>query len=70
MEEVDAWLGIYFNKLKNQGIDDNTLVIFTSDHGGFDLSFQVSYKNNKSWALVVYALNSNLTLPFSITSLR
>jgi len=33
VEEVDAWLGLFFNKLKIKGIEDNTLVIFTSDHG-------------------------------------
>jgi len=31
-EEVDAWIGIFRNKLQSAGIEDNTLVIFTSDH--------------------------------------
>ncbi|MEM6769753.1 MAG: sulfatase [Bacteroidota bacterium] len=33
VEEIDASIGSIFLELKNLGIDDNTLVIFTSDNG-------------------------------------
>jgi len=31
--EIDEWIGLFMNKLESLGIDDKTLVIFTSDHG-------------------------------------
>jgi arylsulfatase A-like enzyme len=33
MSEVDAQLGRLFATLKSAGVDDNTLIVFTSDHG-------------------------------------
>lgn len=30
---VDHWLGVFFDKLEEKGLWDNTLVIFTTDHG-------------------------------------
>lgn len=33
IQEVDAWVGQLVNQLEAAGIDDNTLVIYTSDHG-------------------------------------
>jgi len=31
--EIDVWVGKIMDKLSELGLDDNTLVIFTSDHG-------------------------------------
>jgi len=33
IEEVDIWIGRLLGSLENAGVRDNTLVIFTSDHG-------------------------------------
>jgi len=33
IQEVDQWVGKLVQRLKDSGIDENTLVIFTSDHG-------------------------------------
>jgi len=33
IEEVDTWLGLFMEKLERTGADENTLFIFTSDHG-------------------------------------
>lgn len=33
VEEIDTWVGILQDKLDEHGIADNTLVIYTSDHG-------------------------------------
>ncbi len=30
---VDRWLGLFMDRLKSLGLTDNTIVIFTSDHG-------------------------------------
>ena len=32
--EMDAWIGIKLAELRTQGVDDNTIVFFSSDHGG------------------------------------
>lgn len=33
VEEVDTWVGRLVDRLEKLGVADNTLVIFTSDHG-------------------------------------
>jgi arylsulfatase A-like enzyme len=33
IREIDDWIGAILNKLDDLGIADNTLVVFTSDHG-------------------------------------
>ena len=33
VKEIDVWVGEILGKLEDLGLDDNTLVIFTSDHG-------------------------------------
>jgi len=33
ISEIDVWVGTYLDKLEAAGVDDNTLIIFTSDHG-------------------------------------
>jgi arylsulfatase A-like enzyme len=33
VREIDDWVGRILNKLRQLGLEDNTLVIFTSDHG-------------------------------------
>ena len=32
--DVDKWVGIFLNDLKDKGLDDNTIVFVFSDHGG------------------------------------
>ena len=33
VENIDRWVGIYLDKLRERGELENTLVIFSSDHG-------------------------------------
>lgn len=33
VENIDRWLGIYIDELKRRGELDNTLIVFSSDHG-------------------------------------
>ena len=35
VEQVDAWVGVLLDELERQNVADNTMVIFTSDHGEF-----------------------------------
>ena len=44
-EKVDAQIGILLNALKEHGLEENTLVIFTSDHGDMDGHHQLASKN-------------------------
>lgn len=46
VQELDASVGTIMQTLKECGIDDNTLVIFTSDNGPF-----LSYGEHAGWAL-------------------
>ena len=46
VQDVDTWLGFFMKDLKEKGLDDNTLVVYTSDqgfymgeHGWFDKRF-------------------------------
>lgn len=34
VQDIDAWLGIFLDDLKQKGLADNTIVFFFSDHGG------------------------------------
>lgn len=34
VQDVDKWLGIFLDDLKEKGLDDDTIVFFFSDHGG------------------------------------
>jgi choline-sulfatase len=43
-EQVDANIGKILDGLKEAGLEDNTLVIFTSDHGNMDASHQLASK--------------------------
>jgi len=33
IEEVDEWIGQMLARLRDSGLDKNTLIVFTSDHG-------------------------------------
>jgi arylsulfatase A-like enzyme len=33
VENIDRWIGVYLNKLRERGELENTLVVFSSDHG-------------------------------------
>jgi arylsulfatase len=33
VENIDRWVGIYLDKLREQGDSENTLIVFCSDHG-------------------------------------
>ncbi|GKY90410.1 hypothetical protein MPSEU_000014900 [Mayamaea pseudoterrestris] len=35
IEQVDEWIGVLLDELDRQGVSENTLVAFTSDHGEF-----------------------------------
>jgi arylsulfatase A len=43
IHELDWSVGVILEKLKNLGIEDNTLVIFTSDNGGYPRQFNGHY---------------------------
>ena len=43
-ERVDAQIGIVMKALKESGLSDNTVVIFTSDHGDLDASHKLEHK--------------------------
>lgn len=34
VQDVDKWVKIYLDDLKEKGLDDNTIIFFFSDHGG------------------------------------
>jgi arylsulfatase A-like enzyme len=44
-ERVDAQIGQLLDGLKKHGLEENTLVIFTSDHGDMDGSHRLASKN-------------------------
>lgn len=44
-ERVDAQIGQLLDGLKKHGLEENTLVIFTSDHGDMDASHRLASKN-------------------------
>lgn len=48
IERVDYWLGQYLELLKQQGIVDNTVVCFTSDHGEM-LGDRNTFAKSKPW---------------------
>lgn len=45
--DLDASFGMLLDKLKELGIEDNTLVVFTSDNGGTQQSSQEPLRGNK-----------------------
>jgi arylsulfatase A-like enzyme len=44
-ERVDAQIGRLLDALKENGLEENTLVVFTSDHGDMDGSHRLASKN-------------------------
>jgi arylsulfatase A-like enzyme len=44
-EQVDKQIGIILDGLKEAGLEDNTLIIFTSDHGDMDASHRLASKS-------------------------
>jgi arylsulfatase A-like enzyme len=44
-ERVDAQIGKLLDALKSNGLEENTLVVFTSDHGDMDGSHRLASKN-------------------------
>ncbi len=43
-ESVDAQIGVVLQALKDAGLEENTLVIFTSDHGDMDSAHRLEHK--------------------------
>jgi choline-sulfatase len=43
-ERVDGEIGIILDGVKEAGLEDNTLIIFTSDHGNMDASHRLASK--------------------------
>lgn len=46
LEKVDAHINTIYNELENQGMLDNTIIIYTSDHGDGHASHQWTQKKN------------------------
>ena len=46
MEEVDAEIGIVLEALRDSGLEENTVVIFTSDHGDHDGAHGLTMKRS------------------------
>ncbi len=44
-ENVDGQIGVIINALKKKGIFDNTIIIFTGDHGDMDASHRMEHKS-------------------------
>ncbi len=44
-ERVDAEIGTVLDALKESGLEDGTLVVFTSDHGDMDAAHRLAYKS-------------------------
>ncbi|MHC4582428.1 MAG: sulfatase family protein, partial [Planctomycetota bacterium] len=44
-EMVDAEIGILLDALRDAGLEDNTLIVFTSDHGDMDSSHKMEHKS-------------------------
>ena len=43
-EQVDKHIGMILDGLKDAGLEDNTLIVFTSDHGNMDASHRLASK--------------------------
>ena len=43
-EQVDQHIGMILDGLKDAGLEDNTLIVFTSDHGNMDASHRLASK--------------------------
>lgn len=41
LENIDRWVGIYLDRLQEQGQLENTLIVFSSDHGEMLLDFDL-----------------------------
>ncbi len=44
-EMVDAEIGMVLNALRDAGLADNTLIVFTSDHGDMDAAHKLEHKS-------------------------
>jgi len=44
-EMVDKHIGVVLDALRNAGLEENTLVVFTSDHGDHDASHKLEHKS-------------------------
>jgi arylsulfatase A-like enzyme len=44
-ERVDAHIGKVLNALRQTGLDENTVVVFTSDHGDLDAAHRLEHKS-------------------------
>jgi arylsulfatase A-like enzyme len=44
-EKVDTEIGIVLDALRDAGLEDNTLVVFTSDHGDHDSAHKLEHKS-------------------------
>jgi arylsulfatase A-like enzyme len=44
-ERVDAQIGMVLNALREAGLEDDTLIVFTSDHGDMDSAHKLEHKS-------------------------
>ena len=58
-ERVDAQIGIVMDALKKSGLDKNTVVVFTSDHGDLDAAHKLEHKT--------FFYQESINIPFIVS---
>jgi len=58
-ELVDAQIGIVMDALKKSGLDKNTIVVFTSDHGDLDAAHKLEHKT--------FFYQESINIPFIVS---
>jgi arylsulfatase A-like enzyme len=58
-ERVDAQIGIVMEALKKSGLDKNTIVVFTSDHGDMDAAHKLEHKT--------FFYQESINIPFIVS---
>lgn len=56
VQDIDEWVGIFINDLKNRGLLDDTIIFFFSDHGGnLPRGKAFPFETGMKAALIIYA---------------
>jgi predicted AlkP superfamily pyrophosphatase or phosphodiesterase len=65
LAELDNYIALIEDAVKNAGVYENTVFVFSADHGGFGLSHKANFRKNQKIPLIVFGkgIKEGYTIP-------
>jgi predicted AlkP superfamily pyrophosphatase or phosphodiesterase len=69
LAELDSYIALIEEAVKDAGVYDNTVFVFSADHGGFGLSHKANFRRNRKIPLIVFGngIKEAYTIPSPVS---